>query len=211
MSGAGMDGAWRELRAAATRRAGGGAPAGCPRGRTPRRRLAPGDSLRSTSAALLLLALAAAGSGCGYRFAVGGTGLAEGVHSVYVPVFANRSSEPEAGAIFSQALAEGLAREGRAAGPLAPARIEGEVLSLIASPAATTKTGRGVGIYQLSGVVRLRVVREGSEICRREVSGTEDFLPAQNLLELDASRRRAVRRLAERMMVSAQRELCPPL
>lgn len=149
--------------------------------------------------------------GCGYGFAVGGPGLPEEIGAVYVPVFRNRSSEPEAGAIFAQALAEGLAREGRAAGPHAPARLEGDVLSLMASPAATTKEGKGVGIYRLSGTVRLRLLRDGVELCRREFTATEDYLPAQNLLELDASRRRAVSRLAERMMASAHRELCPGL
>lgn len=128
---------------------------------------------------------------------------------MFVPVFANRSSEPEAGAFFSEALAETLAREGRAAGPSSPARIEGEILSLIASPAATNKEGRGVGIYRLIGTVRLVLVQNGRERCRREFTGAEDYLPAEDLLGLDASRRLAVRRLAERMMRTAGRELCP--
>jgi len=148
-------------------------------------------------------------SGCGYGFAVGGPGFPEGIPAAFVPVFANRSSEPEAGAFFAEALAESLARDGRAAGPLAPARIEGEILSLIASPAATMNDGRGVGIYRLTGTVRLVLVKEGIERCRREFTGAEDYLPAEDLLGLDASRRLAVRRLAERMMRSAGRELCP--
>ncbi|HWV37588.1 MAG TPA: LptE family protein [Vulgatibacter sp.] len=141
---------------------------------------------------------------------MGGPGFPEEVGAVYVPVFTNRSSEPEAGAVFSQALAEHLAREGRAAGPMSPARIDGEVVSLIASPAATMKDGRGVGIYRLTGTVRLKLLRDGRELCRRDFNGAEDFLPAENLLGLDANRREAVHRLAERMMRQAGRELCPP-
>lgn len=149
-------------------------------------------------------------SACGYGFAVGGPGFPDDVAAVYVPVFANRSSEPEAGAVFSLALAENLAREGRSAGPMAPARIDGEIVSLVASPAATTKDGRGVGIYRLTGTVRLRLLRHERELCRRDFNGAEDFLPAENLLGLDANRREAVHRLAERMMRQAGRELCPP-
>jgi len=155
-------------------------------------------------------ALVLAATGCGYGFAVGGPGFPDGVPAVYVPVFANRSSEPEAGAIFSEALAETLARQGRAAGPASPARIDGEIVSLVASPAATMKDGRGVGIYRLSGTVRLSLLREGKELCRRDFTGAEDYLPAENLLGLDANRREAVRRLAEQMMRHAGRELCPP-
>lgn len=166
---------------------------------------------RRRSVGLIAALVGCTALGCGYGFAVGGPGLPEEIGAVYVPVFRNRSSEPEAGAIFAQALAEGLAREGRAAGPHAPARLEGDVLSLMASPAATTKEGKGVGIYRLSGTVRLRLLRDGVELCRREFTATEDYLPAQNLLELDASRRRAVSRLAERMMASAHREICPGL
>ncbi len=161
--------------------------------------------------ALTLAVLLLASSACGYRFAVGGPGFPDELGAVYVPVFGNRSSEAEAGAIFAGALAESLAREGRAAGAQSPARLEGEVLSLVASPAATTKDGSGVGIYRLSAVVRLVLRKDGAELCRREFAASEDFLPSQDLLGLDASRREAVRRLADRMMGSASRSLCPTL
>ncbi|AKU90591.1 LPS assembly lipoprotein LptE [Vulgatibacter incomptus] len=157
------------------------------------------------------LPLALAIGGCGYQFAVGGPGFPDDIRAVYVPVFANRTSEPEAGAIFSEALAETLARAGRTAGPAAPARVDGEIVSMIAAPAATTRDGTGVGIYRLSAVVRLSLVRDGAELCRRELAGSEDYLPATNLQALEASRREAVRRLAATMMASAGRELCPNL
>lgn len=146
------------------------------------------------------LALALLLSACGYRFSVGEAVLPEGIEAAYVPVFENRSGEPEAGAIFAEALAHALARSGRAAGPSAPARIEGEVVSLIASPAATQSDGRGVGVYRLRARIRLRLVRDGALLCSREMEEGEDYLPSRTLLELDASRRQAVRRLASRMM-----------
>lgn len=137
---------------------------------------------------------------CGYRFSVGEQVLPPGLDAVHVPVFDNRSSEPEAGAIFAEALANAFARSGKAAGPSAPARIEGEVVSLVSSPAATQSDGRGVGVYRVRARVRLRLLHEGVLVCSRDVQEGEDYLPSQTLLGLDASRRQAVRRLASRMM-----------
>lgn len=164
------------------------------------------------SAALVLalgLLLASAGVGCGYRFAVGESGIPAAVGAVYVPVFANRSTEAEAGAIFSEALAENLARRGRLAGSGAPARIEGEVLSIVSEPAATGPDGRGVGVYRLRARLRIGLVDQGQVVCTREFAAGEDYLPAVDLLSLEASRRQAVRRLAARMMAEAGYGLCP--
>lgn len=156
---------------------------------------------------LALLGCALVVAGCGYRFSVGEGLLPEGIGAVYVPVFENRSSEPEAGAYFAEALAETFARSGRAGGPGAPAQIEGEIVSLVSSPAATQRDGRGVGVYRVRARVRLRLVHEGALLCSREVNEGEDYLPSQTLLGLDASRRQAVRRLASRMMDRAAKAL----
>jgi hypothetical protein len=52
-------------------------------------------------------------------------------------------------------------------------------------------------------------VEEGRTICRRELRGSEDFLPARELLGLEAARRQALARLAEKLMAGAEVELCP--
>lgn len=153
--------------------------------------------------------LAALATGCGYRFAVGGPGLPGGVASVYVPVFANRSADAEAGAIFAQALADSLAQAGRLAGPSASARIDGEVLSVSTNPAATRADGTGVSVYRLHAALRLSLVQNGRTLCVREVAGSEDYLPAPDLLGIEASRREAVLRLARKLMDGAEHELCP--
>lgn len=147
--------------------------------------------------------------GCGYRFAVGESGIPESVGAVYVPVFANRSTDSEAGAIFSGVLAETLARRGRLAGAASPARIDGEVISIVSEPAATGPDGRGVGVYRLRARVRLVLRDQGQTVCTREFAAGEDYLPAVDLLSLEASRRQAVRRLAQHMMSEAESSLCP--
>lgn len=170
-----------------------------------------GFARRRFSAAALAVALVASamGLGCGYRFAVGESGIPASVGAVYVPVFANRSTDAEAGAIFSGALAETLGRRGRLAGAGAPARIDGEVISIVSEPAATGPDGRGVGVYRLRARVRLGLLDQGQVVCTREFAAGEDYLPAVDLLSLEASRRQAVRRLAERMAAEAEHGLCP--
>lgn len=149
-------------------------------------------------------------AGCGYRFAVGEAGLPPGVERVHVPVFENRSTDAEAGAIFASALAEALAREGRAAGPGAPARVEGTVLSLEARPVAVRPDGRrDATVYRAEATLRLSVVEAGSVLCTRDLVGAEEYLPAGDPLGIEASRRQAIRRLAERLMRSAAGRLCP--
>lgn len=153
--------------------------------------------------------VAAALCGCGYRFATGGAALPDGISRVYVPVFENRSTDAEAGALFAEALAASLARQGKAGGPGAPAQVVGTVLSISAAPAATGPRGRDVGVYRLAADLRLRLVRGGQVLCEREFSGGEDYLPGTDLLGTEGSRRQATRRLAERLMRSASAELCP--
>lgn len=150
-------------------------------------------------------------AGCGYGFAVGGPQLPAGVDSVYVPVFLNDSGDAEAGALFADVLAESLARSGKAGGPSAPARIEGRVLRISAQPAATGPDGFGVGAYQLRGAVRLTLRRGTETLCVRELAGSELYLPAQDLLGLEASRREALRRLARKLLSDAANGLCPLL
>lgn len=171
-------------------------------------RLTPGWGRRRGVLVGAVLCLTVGSVGCGYRFAVGELGLPPGVGAVYVPVFENRSSEGEAGAMFAEALADAFAKSGRAGGPQARAAVEGAVLSVISSPVATQRDGKGVGIYQVRARLRLRLVEGSQALCTKEFEGGEDYLPSVHLLELDAARSQALRRLATRLMEQASRNLC---
>lgn len=159
--------------------------------------------------ALAIAAASVAIAACGYGFAVGGATLPEGVERVWVPVFANGSTDAEAGALFAEALAAALARAGRDGGPGASARAEGRVVRVEARPAATGPDGRDVGMYRVAAEVEIRLVREGRTLCVRRFAGEEDFLPTVDLLGIEASRRQALRRLADRLMARAADSLCP--
>lgn len=155
--------------------------------------------------------LAAALVGCGYRFAVGGSGLPVGTGRIHVPVFENRSGEPEAGALFARALGESLAARGRLGSLSAPSRIEGVVLSVGAKPVLPHALKPDVlspSQYAAEALVRLSLITEGEVVCSRELYLTDTYLPAADLLGLDTNRGEALRRLAVAMMTDVENRLC---
>lgn len=155
--------------------------------------------------------LAAALAGCGYRFAVGGTGLPPGTGQVHVPVFENRSGEPEAGALFAKALGDSLAARGRLGGIGAGSRIEGVVVSVGAKPFlphATKPDLLGPSLYTIEALVRLTLVKDGEVACSREIYLTDTYLPSSDLLGLETNRGEALRRLATAMMSGAENRIC---
>lgn len=158
-----------------------------------------------------LWALAAVLAGCGYRFAVGGSGLPAGTGQIHVPVFENRSGEAEAGALFARALGDSLAARGRLGSLSAPSRIEGVVLSVGAKPIlphAEKPDALGPSLYAAEAAVRLTLITEGEVVCSREFYLTDSYVPAADLLGLDANRGEALRRLAAAMMTDAENRLC---
>ncbi len=166
---------------------------------------APSPRLLAGAAAVVLLA------GCGYRFAVGGSGLPSGTGAIHVAVFENRSSDPEAGALFARALGDSLAARGRLGGIGAPSRIEGVVVGVRTNPHLPHPTRPhelSPALYRVEAAVRLTLVVNGEVTCSREFFATDTYLPAVELTGLDANRGEALRRLAGEMMGGAEDRLC---
>jgi hypothetical protein len=164
---------------------------------------------RASRAAVLAAALVLAG--CGYRFSVGGSGLPPDTGKIHVPVFENRSGEPEAGAIFAAALGDSLAARGLLGGTGSPSRIEGVVTTVGAKPQlphATRPTSPSPSLYAVEAEVRLTLVVDGKVACSREFRARESYLPAVDLLGLETNRGEALRRLAASMMGGAENRLC---
>ena len=148
--------------------------------------------------------------GCGYRFAASGGTLPEGVRALYVPLFANSTPEPGTEAYFTEALRAELARAGQEGGAAADAAVRGELVELFTGPAIVAPAGRVS--YRLRATVRLHVVREGKTIKELKLVGSEDYLSssasdttaqAMAILEMEANRRLALRRLAQTLMRQA--------
>jgi Lipopolysaccharide-assembly len=160
-------------------------------------RTRPGAAARSTGARLLLWALVPAGLlGCGYRFVAAGAALPGGVRHVCAPVIVNRTAEPAAEALFTQALRVQLLREGVAGDGACDATLRGELLAV----------GGGVGLlgppvgvvsYRTSASLQLTLARGDEVLGTVQVSGEEDYLPGRDVLESEANREAALHRLAE--------------
>lgn len=164
---------------------------------------------RAYRAAVLAAALVLAG--CGYRFSVGGSGLPPEAKAIHVPVFENRSGDPEAGAVFAKALGDSLAARGLLGGSSSPTRIEGVVTTVWAKPQlphATRPDYLSPSLYAVEAGVRLTLVVDGRVTCSRDFYASETYLPAAELLALEANRGEALRRLAATMMGGVENRLC---
>jgi hypothetical protein len=143
--------------------------------------------------ALILLSCA-----CGYRFAAPGGALPEGVRSVQAPVFDNRTAEPAAEVLFTQALREQLARAGVLGADASEATVLGSLEAVSGAPVFATP-GK-LPTYRLNAAVKLRLLKGERVLVETDVNGAEDYLSGADLLLTEANRAAALRRLAETMM-----------
>lgn len=158
--------------------------------------------------ALLALILLA---GCGYRFTAGGAPLPDGVRTVHVPVFTNRTSESGVEAVFTEQLRERCIRAGVLGGEGSDGRIEGEVRGVFGAPTILSTPTAGdpnvrLASYRIYGNAYLKLVKNGKVLREVDVSAQEDFLPDRtagvegDVLRTETNRNAAVRRLAETLM-----------
>ncbi len=136
--------------------------------------------------ALLPLLLGA----CGYRFTASGGALPEGIREVYAPLFINRTAEPGLETFFTQSMREQLIRAGVAGSASSPTQLIGELVSVFGAPTLAS--------YRLSAVLSVRLVKNGAAVPNGAVvvSGQEEYLAGRNVLESEANRAAALRRLA---------------
>ncbi|SRR5712692_11924364 len=137
-------------------------------------------------------------SGCGYRFTAGGAGLPGGIREVYAPIFVNKTPEPGLEAIFTQAMREQLIRAGVAGSSHSDAQLMGEVQSVSGAPTILTSGGT-LASYRLFAQIGVRLRNNGADVPNAAVvvAGQEDYLPGKNILESEANRTAALRRLSE--------------
>jgi hypothetical protein len=150
-----------------------------------------------------LLPIALLLGACGYRFTAPGGDLPEGVRAVRAPVFDNRTAEPAAEILFTQAFRDQLTRAGKLGGDASEATVEGSLNAVYAAPILASVDPSGVAklpTYRLTAVVQLKLLKEGRVLSQAVLSGSEDYLSGADLLLTEANRQSALRRLAESMM-----------
>lgn len=156
---------------------------------------------RAALAAAVLLA------GCGYRFAAGPGVLPGDVRAVRAPIFSNQTAEPGLEVVFTRALRQELQHAGVGYAAESDAEIRGEVLNVWGGPTILTGTGR-LASYRIFASARLQLVKGGAVLAQTDVTGSEDYLPGFEDIQLsEANREAALRRLAERLMREAYERL----
>ena len=144
-----------------------------------------------TAGVAAALALAAAWAGCGYSATAGASRLPPGAEHVFVPPFANRTADAEAGALVAASLREELARRGTAGGEGAPARIEGVVTRVSAAPVTTQG-----GTWRLVFEVQARLLVDGKDAAATTVRREVDYQGEVDAIATEGRRRLALRRAA---------------
>lgn len=154
----------------------------------------------------LLLVTWVLAAGCGYRLVVPGGSLPLGVTSVRVPVFENRSYEPNVEALVTEAVRERYARAGRLAGEAAEATVNGVVLDWRGGVAFAS----GRPTYQVSAMVRV-TLKKGDQVLREvTVSQSETFTSGADVLLTESNRGAAMRRLTELLARDVVEQLSVP-
>ena len=146
-----------------------------------------------TACRLRLVACGLSLLGCGYAFTHGGT-LPAGAKTLNVAPVKNRTALAEAGGLFEGALRDELQARGQLAKGDAPAA-ELELLTLRSLPSALGAAGAIA--FRLDADVRLRVAAvSGAPIYEDAAQLGEDYLAGEDVLETEANRRAALRRLS---------------
>jgi hypothetical protein len=145
------------------------------------------------------LSLVALFIGCGYRFTANGR-LPEGIRTVCAPVFLNRTADPGLEVSFTQAFRERLIRVG-AAGASCEGEVRAEVVEIFGVP--TLGTPQGLVSYRLISKMVVRLFKGERLLSEQVISGEEDYLDSQDIIEAEANRQAAMRRLAEQMAKDA--------
>lgn len=151
------------------------------------------------------------GVGCGYRFVPRDGSLPEGVHAVCAPMFRNDTPEPGLETHFTERMRQELVRAGTLGeGKACDARLEGVVTGVGSAPTIVTEPIIVDGVvqvpaqlasYRASASVNLKLLKDGRVLAETNVSGTEDYLPGTgDVLEAEANRQAALRRLSETLM-----------
>lgn len=146
----------------------------------------------------VFLFLAVVGTACGYRFTAGGAPLPEGIRTVEVPIFNNKTAEPGLETTFTRAMRFQVARAGLDSNKNAEAEIRGELLTVTGVPTLIT-VGGALASYRLSCTARFVLVKNGRTLSQAQLTAAEDYLPGADVLESEANRGAALQRLAQTM------------
>lgn len=147
----------------------------------------------SGKALLLLIAL----SGCGYRFTAPNSTLPAGIHAVHVPVFVNRTAEPNAEFSFTDAARDQLQRAGTLGDANADGLLEGVIVSVGSGAVLTSPSLPRQPVYRLNVSLSLSLKKNGVPVSSTSVNYSEEFPSGADVLLTESNRMAALRRVAD--------------
>ncbi|MFO0596533.1 MAG: LPS assembly lipoprotein LptE [Myxococcaceae bacterium] len=143
------------------------------------------------------LALCVLVAGCGYRLVAPNSELPGGVRSVFVPVFDNRTADPQAALLFTEAAKDQLSRAGRLGGEASEATLQGSVLGISSGPFATSPQLGKQPAFRMTVTLSLNLVKNGASVGSTTVSTAEEFPSGADVLLTESNRAAALKRLAD--------------
>ena len=139
-------------------------------------------------------------SACGYRLGTVNGELPAGLHALRVPVFVNRTAEPNAEFTFTEAARDQLQRAGTLGGEAADGELQGTLVSVTSGAVATSPSKPGeanLPVYRLSVVLSLTVLKNGVAVSGTTVAFNEEFPSGADVLLTESNRAAALKRVAE--------------
>jgi hypothetical protein len=134
-------------------------------------------------------------AGCGYRFTAPNASLP--VKSARVPMFQNRTAEPAAEMIFTQAARDQLERAGRLGGPDAEGELEGTIVSISGGPFLTAPSLPRQPVFRVYATISLTLKKGGLTVGATTVAVSEEFPSGADVLLTESNRAAALRRIAD--------------
>jgi hypothetical protein len=156
--------------------------------------------MRPWALALLLLS-------CGYRFTAPNSALPKGVRSARVAMLQNRTAEPNAEALLTQALREQLDRSGLLGGDGADAVLTGVVVGVSNGPVLASAFRPAFPTYRLNVTVHLTLEQGGVALAQAVFTEAEDYPSGPDVLLTEANRAAALHRVAETVARTAAERL----
>jgi outer membrane lipopolysaccharide assembly protein LptE/RlpB len=140
-------------------------------------------------------------SGCGYQVRGRETNLPPGIHSVAIPIFANRTDQTGIETDVTQALTAKFISTKQLAVTTrnsADALLSGTVISFSASPVAVATSTQVSTEYRATVVVEisLQALRDGKVLFREVVSEWRNYAVMSDLNLTELSKQEAIRRIS---------------
>lgn len=146
-------------------------------------------------------------AGCGYHFATRGEALPTEGKRVFAPTFQNDTAEAGIEAVFTDAFRAELADAHADGASDSVVQARGVVSGIGGGPNQVDSNAigqvTGTASYYVSANSCVRLVQSDKTLGTACVSGTEDYQPGRDALEIEAARRVALHRLALRLMKEA--------